>query len=116
MATQLISIHKAVTILRFMVNALSQKGVFISTGSACSSKKVGNRILNSIGKSTEQIKQSIRVSFFETNTIEEVIEGAKIISEVYRQLLQQIKIKGNIYENYLTLWRNLFKRKQSKTF
>ena len=74
-----------------MVNALANEGIFISTGSACSSKKMGNRILKSMGKTDTQIKQSIRISFFETNTAKEVIEGAKIISKVYNNLCEKLK-------------------------
>lgn len=74
------------------VNELAVQNVFISTGSACSSKKVGNRILESMGKTTDQIKQSIRVSFLETNTIEEVEAACKIFNQTYEQLAKRLNL------------------------
>ena len=74
-----------------MVNALASSGIYISTGSACSSKKMGNRILNSIGKTPEEIKQSIRISFFETNTEEEILKATNIINKTYKQLCEKLK-------------------------
>lgn len=46
-----------------LMYALEQDGVLISTGSACSSKKAGNRILEAMGISDSNIVGSVRVSF-----------------------------------------------------
>lgn len=46
-----------------LVNSLETDGVLISTGSACSSKKAGNRTLSAMGLSSEQIIGSVRISF-----------------------------------------------------
>ncbi len=46
-----------------LVNALQKDGVLISTGSACSSKKAGNRTLEAMGKSISDVIGSVRVSF-----------------------------------------------------
>lgn len=73
-----------------MVNALSEKGVYISTGSACSSKKAGNRILCSMGKTAQQIKESIRISLFETNTAEEMQKASQIINQTYLDLKNKL--------------------------
>ena len=72
------------------VNAVADKGLYISTGSACSSKKVGNRILASMGKSIDEIKQSVRISFFETTTLEEVDLATEIINQTYTELTAKL--------------------------
>lgn len=74
-----------------LVNFLKEKGVYVSRVSACSSKKAGNRVLKEVGLSDDQIKWTIRVSFFETNTLEEVIEAGKIVNSAYQEL------KGRIF-------------------
>lgn len=44
-------------------NMLENFNIFISTGSACSSKKAGNRVLDAMGLSSEDVIGSVRVSF-----------------------------------------------------
>lgn len=46
-----------------LMYALEADGVLVSTGSACSSKKAGNRTLEAMGKSQNDVIGSIRVSF-----------------------------------------------------
>ncbi len=46
-----------------LMYALEADGILISTGSACSSKKAGNRTLEAMGKSQSDIIGSVRVSF-----------------------------------------------------
>ncbi len=46
-----------------LMNALQMEGVLISTGSACSSKKAGNRTLEAMGVSLKDITGSVRISF-----------------------------------------------------
>ena len=55
-----------------ILNKLSDKGVFIGNGSACSSKKSGNRILDNMGVSKAEIESNLRISFSKHNTLEEV--------------------------------------------
>ena len=43
--------------------SLEADGILISTGSACSSKKAGNRTLQAMGKSDTEIIGSVRISF-----------------------------------------------------
>lgn len=76
---------KAETILHMA----EQEGVLISNGSACSSKHTDNRILKAMGISDEVILSSVRVSFSEFNTEEEVIKAAQVIKE---SCLRYIKI------------------------
>ena len=42
--------------------------ILISNGSACSSKKSGNRILDSMGLTTKEVESSIRISIGHYNT------------------------------------------------
>ena len=46
-----------------LMNSLESDGVLISTGSACSSKKAGNRTLQAMGLSSSDVVGSVRVSF-----------------------------------------------------
>ena len=46
-----------------LMRALESEGVLVSTGSACSSKKQGNRILDAMGISKEDVVGSLRISF-----------------------------------------------------
>ncbi|MGL5615216.1 MAG: cysteine desulfurase family protein [Sarcina sp.] len=58
-----------------LLHILEEKGIFVSTGSACSSKSIvkkGSHVLNSIGLASKEIEGAIRFSFCGYNTIEEV--------------------------------------------
>lgn len=59
--------NRGETIMRF----LDSNQIFVSTGSACSSSKIGNRILEAMGYSKKQVMGAIRVSFSPLNNIEE---------------------------------------------
>lgn len=73
-----------------LMRALAEKGVIVGTGSACSTKKAGNRILENLGFKLEEIKSHIRISFCEELTIEEIEEAAKIIKEIYNQIRSKV--------------------------
>ena len=45
-----------------MLHALESQGIYISTGSACSSEKKGSRIINACGLSKERSESALRVS------------------------------------------------------
>ena len=55
-----------------LLHALEQYQIYLSTGSACSSKKSDNRILSAMGQSQKDILGNVRFSFCETNTLDEV--------------------------------------------
>ncbi len=55
-----------------LLHCLEKYEIYVSTGSACSSKKVGNRVLSSMGLSNEQMQGNIRFSFSEYNTKAEI--------------------------------------------
>ena len=46
-----------------LMHALETDGILVSTGSACSSKKVGNHTLEAMGQTKDQILENIRISF-----------------------------------------------------
>lgn len=56
-----------------LLHALESKGIFVSAGSACDSrKKVGSPVLTAMGLPFSEIEGAIRFSFCRYNTIEEV--------------------------------------------
>jgi cysteine desulfurase len=56
-----------------ILHTLEQSNIYVSTGSACSSKKRGqSHVLEAIGLSNTEIEGAIRFSFSEFNTIEEM--------------------------------------------
>lgn len=64
-----------------LLHYLEQKCVYVSTGSACSSKKKGSHVLNAIGLSPQEIEGAIRFSLSDLNTEEEIKEAVKIVKE-----------------------------------
>ena len=64
-----------------LLHALETDGIYISQGSACSSKKGVSRTAKSLGLSREKADGIIRVSFSPFNTEEEVIKAAGRIAE-----------------------------------
>jgi len=70
-----------------LVHALEEKGVFVSTGSACHSRQKGtSHVLEAMGLKGERLKGAIRISFTYTNTIEEVEKAAFALAEVVEDL------------------------------
>lgn len=76
-----------------LVNALEDDGVIISTGSACSSKKAGNRILEAMGKTLEETVGSLRISFspYIEYDIDYIVES--IFKNISR-FIKNAKVKG----------------------
>lgn len=73
-----------------ILNALSIKEVYVGLGSACSSKKSGNRVLEVLNKSKQEILGNLRISFSKDTKIEEIeefyLELNKIIKNLRRKL------------------------------
>lgn len=68
-----------------------QDDVIVGIGSACSTKKAGNRILENMGYKSEKIKSSIRVSFSEDLTEDEVKSAGEKILQVYKYVWEKVK-------------------------
>lgn len=64
-----------------LLHYLEQKEIYVSTGSACSSKKKGSHVLNAIKLTPEEIEGAIRFSLSDLNTKEEIIETVKVLKE-----------------------------------
>lgn len=65
-----------------LLNALSEKGLYVSTGSACAAHKRGrNRVLNAMGITGERQDGAIRFSFSHFNTPAEADRAAQLIEE-----------------------------------
>ena len=73
-----------------LMHMLEDEGVLVGTGSACSSKKQENRVLQSMGKNPDYIKGDIRISFSRMNTLEEVEKASKIFTKVVKKLKNNI--------------------------
>ena len=67
------------------------KGLLISTGSACSSKKSGNRILENLKYTASEVVGNLRISFSRYTSSEEVAEGAEILAEAVNELWEKTR-------------------------
>ena len=74
-----------------LMHMLEKQGVIVGTGSACSSKKQNNRILEQMGVDKQYILGSIRISLSSFNTPEEVKKATQIIIEQYKILKEKMK-------------------------
>lgn len=74
-----------------ILNMLSDRGVMVSNGSACSSKKSGNRILEAMGVAKDEIESNIRISFSKDNTMEEVEKMSSILIDVVKEYLSKVR-------------------------
>ena len=73
-----------------LVHMMEQQDILISRGSACSSKKSGNRILESMGLDKENILGSVRISFSKNSNIEEAKFAGKCLNDCYTKLLDKL--------------------------
>lgn len=75
-----------------ILHTLEEKGIFISTTSACSSKdRTKSHVLESIGLSDSEIEGSIRVSFSYENTEEEIEKSVKEIKDAVEEIRSIMK-------------------------
>lgn len=72
-----------------MVRLLSEAGVYVSTGSACSAKKrVQSHVIASLGVADELKEASLRISLGRETTEEDVERAAEEIVRAYEELVQ----------------------------
>lgn len=74
-----------------LLHYLEQKGIYVSTGSACSSKKKGSHVLNAIKLNPDEIEGAIRFSLSDMNNEEEILETIKIVKESVNDLRMIIR-------------------------
>ncbi|MDO4489568.1 MAG: cysteine desulfurase family protein [Lachnospiraceae bacterium] len=66
-----------------LLHTLEDRGIFVSAGSACSShKRAGSATLTAIGCSRPEMESSVRFSFAETTTEEEIAYTLQVLREV----------------------------------
>jgi cysteine desulfurase len=66
-----------------LLHALEQKGIYVSTGSACSAHKKGkNRILSAMGIEGARQEGALRFSLSPLNTQDEMDEASQAIAEL----------------------------------
>lgn len=70
-----------------LLHSLEAKGVYVSTGSACSSHKPQpSRVLTAMGLSKKEIEGAVRISFDVSDTEEELEKAARIIEKEVSQI------------------------------
>ena len=74
-----------------LLHMLEEQGVIIGIGSACSSKKQNNRVLEQMGVDKQYILGSIRISMSSFNTPQEIKQATKIIIEQYKILKEKMR-------------------------
>lgn len=74
-----------------ILNMLSDKNIFVGNGSACSSKKRGNRVLENMGISANEIEGNLRVSFCKNNTMQEVSILAKELIDCVSEYIRRAR-------------------------
>lgn len=76
-----------------LLHYLEQKEVYVSTGSACSSKKKGSHVLNAMGLTPDEIEGAIRFSLSDMNTEEEIVKAVEILKDSVEDLRKIIRIR-----------------------
>ncbi|MBQ0001604.1 MAG: cysteine desulfurase [Clostridiales bacterium] len=70
-----------------LLHTLEERGIYISAGSACSThKRKPSSTLSSMGLPKDQIECTVRISFSEENTLEEVDYALGVLKEVVPML------------------------------
>ncbi len=65
-----------------LLHSLESKGIFVSAGSACDSrKKIGSPVLTAMGLPFAEIEGAVRFSFCRYNTVEEAKECLQVLKE-----------------------------------
>ena len=73
-----------------LLHMLEEKGILIGIGSACSSKKQSNRILENMGVKKDFVLGSIRISFSSFNTFDEIKIATSELINQYKILKQNM--------------------------
>ena len=74
-----------------LIFKLEDRGILLSTGAACAaSKGQKSHVLSAIGLTDSEITGSLRVTFGELNTEEQIREAATVIAEIANQEAKRI--------------------------
>ena len=84
-----------------LLHMLEQDGIYVSTGSACSSrsKNKGSYVLRAMGLSQEEIEGAVRFSFSCMNTGEEIEETLKKLKDAVKKNRQMLSLAGKGRKN-----------------
>lgn len=74
-----------------LLHYLEQKGIYVSTGSACSSKKKGSHVLNEMKLTPVEIEGAIRFSLSDLNTEEDIKSVIPVLVESVNDLRMIIR-------------------------
>ncbi|SFQ07935.1 cysteine desulfurase [Lachnospiraceae bacterium XBB1006] len=75
-----------------LLHSLEDKGIYVSAGSACSSNKPSiSATLKAIGLPKEKLESTVRISFCETNTLEEVDATIAAMKELIPMLTRFVR-------------------------
>ncbi len=74
-----------------LMRSLQDRNIYVGVGSACSTKKAGNRVLESMGMNIDEIKSHIRVSFSEELSLDDIKNACHEILDTYHKLLEKVK-------------------------
>lgn len=86
-APQIMSVSFSGIRSEVLLHTLEERGVYVSAGSACSShKRKASATLTAMGLSPAQIESTVRMSFSEENTFEEVDYCLQVLNEVVPML------------------------------
>jgi len=76
-----------------LIHALEQKGVYVSTLSACSARRHQlSRVLLAMGLGEERASTSIRMSLSYANTEEEIEAAVRILQDTVGQLRKWVEV------------------------
>lgn len=73
-----------------MLRYLSEKRIFVSAGSACSSKNADNRVLTNFGLDNKRADSTLRISFSKYNTKDDIIALASAINDGNSSLIHTV--------------------------
>lgn len=74
-----------------LLHHLEEKNIFVSTGSACSSKKsLHSHVLKAMGLDTYDIEGAVRFSFSSQNTKDDIIDTVEALSNILPQIRRKI--------------------------
>lgn len=73
-----------------MLRFLSEKGIYVSAGSACSSKNADNRVLTNFGLENKRADSTLRISFSKFNTKDEILSLVSAIDEGNNALIHTV--------------------------
>ncbi len=73
-----------------LLHQLEEQGVLVGVGSACSSKKQNNRVLENMGVSKDYLLGSVRISFSCQNTPSEIKIATQSLIEQYKILKEKM--------------------------